>query len=62
MVVLSLEKFTNLPVYPVDQCTLAFHSCYNLCYLKNCLLRDLGGRLPLESCSYVPEPFEYMLL
>lgn len=49
MVVLGLKDFANLPVDPVDPDTLALRGCYILYHLEDCLWRNLGGSLSLES-------------
>lgn len=49
MMVSSSKDLADLPVDPFDPDPLALHSCYDLCHLENCLLRNSGRRLPLES-------------
>lgn len=49
MVVLGLKNFVDLLVDPVNLDILALDDSYSLCHLKDCLLKNSGGGLSLES-------------
>lgn len=48
MVIPNLKDLANLMIDSIYPDTLALRGCHGLCHLSDCLLRNLGGSLPLK--------------